>query len=81
MDQLFDLRAIRIMVDTDDTCYKVVSLIHDTWNYLESEYDDYISNRKSNGYQSIHTVVLGLTITILKFRFVPMICINLPSQG
>lgn len=59
MDQLFDLRAIRIMVDTDDTCYKVVSLIHDTWNYLESEYDDYISNRKSNGYQSIHTVVLG----------------------
>ncbi|WP_020559075.1 RelA/SpoT family protein [Thiofilum flexile] len=59
MDQLFDLRAIRIMVDTVDTCYRVVSLIHDTWNYLEEEYDDYISNRKANGYQSIHTVVLG----------------------
>ena len=59
MDQLFDLRAIRIMVDTVTTCYRVMNLIHETWSHLEEEYDDYISNRKSNGYESIHTVVLG----------------------
>lgn len=59
MDQLFDLRAIRVMVDDVETCYKVVNFVHNTWSHLEKEYDDYISNRKTNGYQSIHTVILG----------------------
>lgn len=59
MDQLFDLRAIRVMVDSVQTCYRVMNLVHNTWSHLEEEYDDYISNSKSNGYESIHTVILG----------------------
>lgn len=59
IDQLYDLRAVRVIVDDMDTCYRALSLVHDQWHYLADEYDDYIHNRKPNGYQSIHTVVLG----------------------
>lgn len=59
IDQLYDLRAVRVIVDDIDACYRVLSLVHEQWHYLSDEYDDYIHNRKPNGYQSIHTVVLG----------------------
>lgn len=57
--QLYDLRAIRIIVDDVDTCYKALSMVHERWPHIPEEWDDYISNRKPNGYQSIHTVVIG----------------------
>ena len=59
MDQLYDLRAVRITVDNVETCYRILGLIHKKWTYIREEFDDYIANRKPNGYQSIHTVVLG----------------------
>lgn len=58
-DQLYDLRAIRIIVDHSDTCYEVLSLVHARWQYIQDEFDNYIEHAKSNGYQSIHTVVIG----------------------
>jgi len=59
IDQLYDIRAIRIITTNKSTCYKLLSEIHSRWTYIPSEYDDYITNPKPNGYQSLHTVVYG----------------------
>ncbi len=59
MDELYDLRAVRIYVDSVKECYEVLGLIHSRWNYVKQEFDDYIATPKENGYQSIHTVIIG----------------------
>jgi len=59
IDELYDLRAVRIYVDDVKTCYEVLGLIHSRWNYIKEEFDDYIATPKENGYQSIHTVIIG----------------------
>ncbi len=58
-DQLYDLRAVRVIVETNKDCYAVISNVHAKWKYIPEEFDDYITNRKPNGYQSLHTVVVG----------------------
>ncbi|MCW9005369.1 MAG: GTP diphosphokinase [Gammaproteobacteria bacterium] len=57
--ELFDVRAIRITVETVAECYVVLGLIHGRWRHIAKEFDDYIANPKSNGYQSLHTAVYG----------------------
>lgn len=57
--QLWDIRAIRILVDSIDDCYQVLSCIHGNWQPFQNEFVDYIATPKSNGYQSIHTVIKG----------------------
>lgn len=56
-DQLFDVRAVRIIVDTVEQCYEVLSIVQEQFTVLSKEYDDYIANPKPNGYQSLHTVI------------------------
>lgn len=58
-DQLYDLQALRIIVDTERDCYTALSLVHAKWTPVMDEYDDYIANPKPNGYRSLHTVVMG----------------------
>ncbi|WP_394172231.1 GTP diphosphokinase [Thalassotalea litorea] len=58
-EQLYDVRAIRVVVDKLQDCYGALGVIHTSWNHLPSEFDDYVATPKPNGYQSIHTVVLG----------------------
>ena len=58
-EQLFDVRAVRIIVDRLQDCYAALGAVHTTWKHLPSEFDDYVATPKPNGYQSIHTVVLG----------------------
>ncbi|TKB46171.1 GTP diphosphokinase [Thalassotalea mangrovi] len=58
-DQLFDVRAVRIVVDKLQDCYGALGVVHTSWKHLPSEFDDYVATPKPNGYQSIHTVVLG----------------------
>lgn len=58
-DELFDVRAVRVVVDKLQDCYAALGAIHTHWHHIPSEFDDYIANPKPNGYQSIHTVVLG----------------------
>ena len=58
-DQLYDLRAVRVIVENNQDCYAVISNVHAAWTYIPEEFDDYINNRKANGYQSLHTVVIG----------------------
>jgi GTP pyrophosphokinase len=57
--ELFDVRAIRIVVDNIADCYAVLGLVHGKWRHIEKEFDDYIANPKENGYQSLHTAVHG----------------------
>ncbi len=56
-DQVFDIRAVRVVVDSVPDCYAVLSWVHSRFTPLVEEFDDYIARPKSNGYQSLHTVV------------------------
>ncbi|MGE5714065.1 MAG: RelA/SpoT family protein [Betaproteobacteria bacterium] len=56
-EQVYDVRGMRVIVDEIAQCYQVLALVHSAWTPVESEYDDYIARPKSNGYQSLHTVV------------------------
>jgi len=58
-DELNDVRAFRIIVDDIKACYTVLGIVHDIWTPDPSEFDDYIARPKSNGYQSLHTVVIA----------------------
>lgn len=58
-NQLFDIRAVRVIVPKLEDCYTALSIIHTQYKHLPEHFDDYIAQPKSNGYQSIHTVVLG----------------------
>ena len=59
IEQLFDLRAIRVLVDTVGECYTVLGAVHGLWTHIPREFDDYITNPKPNGYRSLHTAVMG----------------------
>lgn len=56
-DQLFDIRAMRIIVQTIEDCYETLSWVHTHFTPVDAEFDDYIAKPKPNGYQSLHTVV------------------------
>lgn len=58
-DELFDVRAVRIVTDRLQDCYGALGVVHTLWHHIPREFDDYIANPKPNGYQSIHTVVVG----------------------
>ncbi len=58
-EQLFDVRAVRIVVEKLQDCYSALGIVHTNWNHLHNEFDDYVATPKANGYQSIHTVVIG----------------------
>lgn len=56
-EQLFDIRALRILVETDAQCYMALGVVHSLWSPISGEFDDYLANPKANGYRSIHTAV------------------------
>jgi GTP pyrophosphokinase len=58
-EQLFDIRALRIIADRMQDCYAALGTVHAHFRHIPNEFDDYIATPKQNGYQSIHTVVLG----------------------
>ena len=59
ISELYDLRAVRVLVDDVPTCYAVLGLVHAQWLPVPSEFDDYIARPKPNGYRSLHTAVVG----------------------
>ncbi len=58
-DQIYDVRAVRILVDDITDCYTALGVVHTRWPNIASEFDDYIAVPKKNGYRSIHTAVVG----------------------
>ena len=58
-EQLFDVRAVRIVVASMSECYAALGVVHGRWPYIPGEFDDYIATPKANGYRSIHTAVIG----------------------
>jgi GTP pyrophosphokinase len=57
--QLFDVRAVRVVVSSVPECYAALGIVHGRWPYIPGEFDDYIATPKGNGYRSIHTAVIG----------------------
>jgi GTP pyrophosphokinase len=55
--QIFDQRALRVVVERISECYEVLDIVHRRWRPIEGEFDDYVAKPKANGYQSLHTVV------------------------
>ena len=59
LNEIFDMSAVRILVDNISDCYTVLGMVHGHWAYIRGEFDDYIANPKGNFYRSLHTAVIG----------------------
>jgi GTP pyrophosphokinase len=59
IEALYDIRAVRLLMDTVGDCYAALGIVHNLWSYIPGEFDDYIANPKDNDYQSLHTAVVG----------------------
>ncbi|GAB4391245.1 MAG: GTP diphosphokinase [Gammaproteobacteria bacterium] len=57
LQEIYDTIAMRVLVPSVEDCYKVLSIVHDNWQRIPEEFDDYIANPKPNGYSSLHTAV------------------------
>ncbi len=57
--QVYDILAVRVIVDTVSDCYTALGVVHGAWRHIPAEFDDYVSAPKENGYRSIHTAVMG----------------------
>tara|TARA_B110000967_G_scaffold15958_1_gene15093 strand:- start:2795 stop:5077 length:2283 start_codon:yes stop_codon:yes gene_type:complete len=66
--EVYDIRALRVLVPTVADCYAVLGWMHSRWENLPSEYDDYIAAPKENGYSSLHTAVIGPEKKILEIQ-------------
>ena len=66
--QVHDIRAVRILVPEVADCYTVLGLVHSRWHHVPNEFDDYIANPKKNGYQSLHTAVMGPENKVLEIQ-------------
>ncbi|MCL2706664.1 MAG: bifunctional (p)ppGpp synthetase/guanosine-3',5'-bis(diphosphate) 3'-pyrophosphohydrolase [Dehalococcoidia bacterium] len=67
-NEIYDLLAVRVLVDTIPECYHTMGIVHNMWHPIPGAFDDYIANPKPNGYQSLHTAVLFKGTTPLEIQ-------------
>ena len=68
LDDLFDVRAVRVLVEDVKDCYAVLGLVHNLWTPIPREFDDYIAKPKANDYRSLHTAVVGPEDKVLEVQ-------------
>ncbi|WP_415894989.1 GTP diphosphokinase [Neptuniibacter sp. PT34_22] len=66
--QVYDVRAVRILVPQSRDCYAVLGIVHSLWRNIPHEFDDYIASPKPNGYRSLHTAVFGPEGKVLEIQ-------------
>lgn len=66
--QVYDIRAVRLLVPEMKDCYAALGIVHGLWRNIPNEFDDYIANPKDNGYRSLHTAVIGPDGKILEIQ-------------
>jgi len=66
--QVYDVRAVRILVPESRDCYAALGIVHSLWRNIPHEFDDYIASPKPNGYRSLHTAVFGLDGKVLEIQ-------------
>ncbi|OUR61919.1 GTP diphosphokinase [Bermanella sp. 47_1433_sub80_T6] len=66
--QVYDIRAVRILVPELKDCYAALGIAHTFWKHIPHEFDDYIANPKENGYRSLHTAVVGPQGNVLEVQ-------------
>jgi GTP pyrophosphokinase len=66
--QVYDIRAVRILVPSIRDCYTVLGIVHSLWRNIPHEFDDYIASPKENGYRSLHTAVMGPENKVLEIQ-------------
>jgi len=66
--QIYDIRAVRVLVPTVADCYTVLGIVHSHWRNIPNEFDDYIASPKENGYRSLHTAVIGPNRKVLEIQ-------------
>lgn len=66
--EVYDIRAVRILVTSEQDCYRALGIVHSLWRNIPNEFDDYIANPKENGYRSLHTAVKGPDNRILEVQ-------------
>jgi len=58
-EEIYDVRAVRVLVPQIQDCYTVLGIVHGLWKHIPKEFDDYVATPKENGYRSLHTAVIG----------------------
>ena len=66
--QVYDVRAVRVLVPDINDCYRTLGIVHGRWRNLPYEFDDYIAAPKENGYRSLHTAVIGPAGNVLEVQ-------------
>ena len=67
-EELFDVSAVRILVSDVSSCYEALGAVHSSWPSINNEFDDYIAAPKANGYQSLHTAVVGPNLKVVEVQ-------------